>query len=256
MSAADGDSHPHIDPEWYEHAFGDLYNVIYAHRTVEAAKPEAMFAARALDLKPTSRLLDLCCGSGRHLVHLASVTPRVVGLDYSLELLDQARRLLDGRARVVRADMRKIPFRGAFDAVTNFFTSFGYFIDDEENLAVAKELESALVSGGCFFIDYVNAVRLQSTLQAETDRCVGDCHIRERRWIDEAARRVNKLTRLERNGRTIREFSESVRLYTAAELRALLDAAGLQIDTLYGSYEGDPFHLDSPRMIVVGSKCR
>lgn len=42
---------PPTPPEdWYEDAFGELYNVIYAHRSVEAAAP--FFAAQVLELTP------------------------------------------------------------------------------------------------------------------------------------------------------------------------------------------------------------
>ncbi|MBM3290520.1 MAG: class I SAM-dependent methyltransferase, partial [Candidatus Hydrogenedentes bacterium] len=108
-----------IDPEWYEHAFGDLYPVVYAHRSVEAAAPEAAFAAEALGLRSGEWLLDLCCGSGRHLAHLSGITPRAVGLDYSRALLRLGRAQLGAAMRAVRGDMRAVPFVNAFDAVTS-----------------------------------------------------------------------------------------------------------------------------------------
>lgn len=243
-------------PDWYEEAFGDLYNIIYAHRTVEAAAPEAAFAAQVLELKQGMRVLDLCCGNGRHLVHLAKITGHAVGLDYSLALLLQGRGLLGQGATIVRADMRGVPFVGAFDAVTNFFTSFGYFQDDADNMHVIAEIARALKPGGRFFIDYVNPTHVRETLEPESRRFVGEFEIDERRWIDESARRINKSMRVLRNGVVLKSLCESVRLYEEIEIRDQLERAGLLCGCIYGDYAGAPIADDLPRMILAGAKCR
>jgi len=245
-----------VDADWYEHAFGDLYSVLYAHRTVEAAAPEAAFAAEALGLRPGHRLLDLCCGSGRHLVHFARMTDHAVGLDYSRELLFHGRAQHGAALRAVRADMRAVPFAGAFDAVTNFFTSLGYFKDDAENMQVIAEIAGALKPSGRFFIDYVNAAYVRATLEPLTVRSSGGYAIEERRWIDERTRRLNKTTRVTRGGAVERELGESVRLYDEEELRALLEHAGLRCECAFGDYTGTPPAPTAPRLILTGPKCR
>jgi len=45
-----------------------------------------------------------------------------------------------------------------------------------------------------------------------------------------------------------------VRLYDEAELRQLLQKAGLHVRTVYGDYDGSPLSGRLPRMIVVGEK--
>ena len=60
---------PAITPDWYEQAFDALYPIVYARRSIEAAKAEAEFAAEQVGVTRQDDLLDLCCGSGRHLVH-------------------------------------------------------------------------------------------------------------------------------------------------------------------------------------------
>lgn len=247
---------PTTPPEdWYEDAFGDLYNVIYAHRSVEAAAPEALFAAQVLDLKPGERVLDLCCGNGRHLVHLARITRYATGLDYSRALLQRARRALGDRARLVRADMRAVPFTHAFHAVTNFFTSFGYFHNDSENMQVIAETARVLKPGGRVFIDYVNPAFVRDTLEPHTVRRVGEYEIEECRWIDESAKRINKTTRITRHGALVQELGESVRLFDQQELLSLLTQAGLAADYCYGNYTGVPISANEPRMIFKATKC-
>ncbi|MFB6285839.1 MAG: class I SAM-dependent methyltransferase [Candidatus Bipolaricaulia bacterium] len=73
-------------------------------------------------------VLDLGCGAGRHLVHLAEQGFRPYGLDLSRTALGHARAwLLDqGRpVRLVRSDMGALPFRTAsFDALLSLFVIY------------------------------------------------------------------------------------------------------------------------------------
>ena len=147
-----------VPPDWFEAAFGALYPVVYAHRTVESAAPEARFALARTGVGRGDRVLDLCCGGGRHMVHLLQSGARVTGADYSAALLGRARAALAGSdAALVRADMRRLPFAGVFDAVFSFFTSFGYFADEDDNLEAAREMCRVLKPGGRLFMDYMHA---------------------------------------------------------------------------------------------------
>lgn len=248
------DLDPQVTRDWFESAFDKLYPVVYAHRTVEAARPECVFAAERLQLQPTDRVLDLCCGNGRHLVHLSEHTRHCTGLDYSAALLRLARSLLAGRARLARGDMRRLPFEGAFDVVVNFFTSFGYFMDEEDNQAAARAMARALKPGGRFMIDFLNPPHVEESLVPESERTNGDYRILEKRWIDETLGRVNKNTVVEQNNVRVSMTSESVRLYSLGDLEGILGKAELEITAVYGNYAGEPLTFRQPRMILIGRK--
>ena len=243
-----------VEKDWFVSAFDALYPVIYAHRTVEAATREAVFAMEQLGLDSSSVVLDLCCGNGRHMVHLLHQTRHVTGLDYSSDLLGFARTELGSTARLLRGDMRAIPFVEAFDAVANFFTSFGYFQDEAENQAVAQGIARALKPQGRFFMDYLNPDYVRQHLEPESERCAQDYIITERRWIDDITERVNKVTRVYRDGALVNESSESVRLYAPAALGHLLSEAGLLVESRFGDYDGSPVCPEKPRQILVGSR--
>lgn len=243
-----------ISGEWYRESFNAFYPVLYAHRSIEAAAPEAAFAARCLRLLPGERVLDLCCGNGRHLFHLRGHTDDVLGIDYSVPLLALARQTLGPDARLVRADMRALPFPPAFHAVTNFFTSFGYFDRLEDNRRALGELARVLYPGGRFLIDHVNARAVARTLVPESVREYKGYVIRERRWIDDARHRMNKTIDVARNGAAVGSWGESVQLFHPDELEALLRREGLCVDHMFGDYEGMPLHPSRPRMIVAGHR--
>lgn len=63
-------------------------------------------------------VLEVGCGSGIGLGYLARRARRVVGADYSAELLAMARRHYGSRLPLVRLDAHRLPFRaGSFDVV-------------------------------------------------------------------------------------------------------------------------------------------
>jgi len=244
-----------IDSEWYETAFDALYPLIYAHRTVEAAAPEVRFAIDRLGLQPEHNVLDLACGNGRHLVHLVDCVACAAGLDYSAELLQIARHQLGRLGRLVRADMRSLPFsEGAFDAVLNFFTSFGYFPTDAENREVVRGIARVLKPDGVFLLDFLNPPYVESTLVPYSTREEHGFVIDERRWINRANNRINKTTEVKRGGKVVMESGGSVQLYDYSALHALFREAGLQVEAVYGDFDGADLDADQPRMILIGRK--
>ncbi len=241
-----------LSEDWYADAFGALYPVVYAHRTVAAAAPEACFAAKAVGLVPDDHALDLCCGEGRHLVSLEKIGAQFTGLDYSSRLLARARQRLAPQTQLVRADMRRIPFAPCFDVVFSFFTSFGYFMEEADNVAAAAEMARVLKSGGRFFMDYLNPNHVARTLTPASRRVSQGYTIEERRWIDETTMRVNKTISVTRDGEVVGTSAESVRLYTKEQLTTLLHSVGLSVAQVWGDYEGADYGDDAARMILTG----
>src|SRR5207245_4449387 len=120
-----------VPKRWYEDFFGSDYLIRYVH-------PETPAQVEAIDkilhLRKGGRILDLGCGAGRHSIGLAQRGYRVTGLDLSAPLLAEARKAARGagvKATFVQGDMRRLRFRGAFDAAISSFTSFGFFARQE-----------------------------------------------------------------------------------------------------------------------------
>jgi SAM-dependent methyltransferase len=150
--------------------------------------------------------------------------------------------------------MRDLPFDAAFDVLTNFFTSFGYFQDETENERAMLQAARALKPGGRFFIDHVNAAFVRRTLVPESSREYKEYRIEERRWLDARGRRVNKTTKVSRGGEPMGEWGESVRLFEPEEFVGLLAKGRLSADRVFGDYTGAPLDAGRPRMILTGHK--
>jgi len=236
--------------EWFESWFGEEYVALYPHRDAAEAGTAVATIARIVGGEEIRRTLDLACGAGRHARHMAARW-FTVGLDLSQILLRLARR--EGSpAAFVRGDMRLLPFReDAFDLVANFFTSFGYFNDDAEHRLVVREVARVTRRGGFFVLDYLNAERLRRTLVPYDERRVGDSIVEQRREISADGRSVIKTITVRGDGR---RFVERVRLFTPAELIALVAAEGFETQSMLGDYAGAELSPDSPRAVVVARR--
>lgn len=223
---------------WFDAAFGSLYETLYAHRSPAEARRQVDFVLDEVGLRPGQRVLDLACGNGRHLRELEARSMEVLGLDRSRDLLGSAAR--HGAGRLVRGDMRRLPFRGrSFRAVFSFFTSFGYFSDPGEDEAALREVGRVLETGGHWFLDFLDAAAVRRDLQPLTERRAGGLQIREERRI--SGDRVLKHVRVEDSTGVPRlDYEESVRLYGRDELARLCGQAGLEPRAWYGGFDGRP----------------
>jgi SAM-dependent methyltransferase len=149
---------------------------------------------------------------------------------------------------VARADMRHLPYCTAtFGGLVNFFTSFGYFSAEDENLQVVREMARVLEPGAMFLFDYLNVHReLQKLVEREK---LGEAEIE--RWFDVNDRSFNKRITIGQ-----KRYLERVRGYDLAEISTMFSSSHLTIRAAFGDFEGSPFTDSSPRLILVGSKSR
>jgi SAM-dependent methyltransferase len=180
---------------------------------------------------------------------------RVTGLDATPLFLDRARR--DAAARNVEVDyvdgdMRSLPWADArFDRVLSWFTSFGYFNDDD-NRRVLREAHRVLRPHGRLLIENNNlAELLPRWLPAVVTERDGDFAI-DRPRFDPVTGRATTERVLVRDG-NVRRCSFSVRMFIVVELRDwLLDVGFGVVNLLDGT--GDALTAHSRRMITIAHR--
>lgn len=117
---------------------------------------ELNFLARWLPDPPFHRVLDLCCGYGRHASLLAERGYKVLGVDVNPVPLARAEQLSGGAVQYHLLDMRNLALlEGVFDGIINLWQSFGYF-DAATNTSILEQISSKLRRGGRFIIDLYN----------------------------------------------------------------------------------------------------
>jgi len=103
-------------------------------------------------------LIDLGCGTGRHLELLAAEGYHVAGLDRSPVMVSQARaRLEPYQASVVQAEVTSPPFGEEFDVAIMMFSVLGYQVTDEAMSAALAAVHRVLRPGGLFLFDILDA---------------------------------------------------------------------------------------------------
>lgn len=224
-----------------------------APEAVEAAAAEAAFVWKALGLEKGERVLDVPCGSGRHSLELARRGALVLGVDLTKAYLEEARRRGKGqpRARFLRGDMRRLPFRGEFDAAVNLWTSFGYFARYAQDLAVLRGVARALRPGGRFLIDVrdLDAVRRQPVHRYWDHRADGAYVLQDAELVEGRDPRIVNDWTVIHPGRKPRRARFVLRGYDKKRLYAALRAAGLRPVRSWQGY-GRP----SGRLIVLARK--
>lgn len=241
---------------WFRGWFGREYLALYPHRDRAEARLAVALLRETTRLGPGTQVLDVGCGPGRHLEELDHIGYLPVGLDLSRAMIEAACTAAP-RAGLVRGDMRLIPFRNAaFDVVTSYFTSFGYFDDDDDDLSVLCEVRRVLKAGGWYLLDFLNADEVVANLSSEDRRTVSGFEVTQRRRLVEGGRTIEKRIRIDGGANVpAREFQERVRLYRPEDLHSMLVRAGLTPDSFFGGYDRSPYESMSPRCIVLARTC-
>lgn len=244
------------DPDWFRRAFQDDYLYLYSHRDDCEARQHVDMATRHVPFAKGQHILDIACGTGRHLQAFAQLGAFVTGVDLSETMLKQANERFKKAGLPVtleNRDMRQLPYRNLFDGVTMWFTSFGYFEDEAEDRQVLENIAKALKAGGWWWIDLPNPDFLIAALIPKTIRTIsgpnGDAQVIEKRIIKND--RVEKTITLTDDSGT-REYTESVKLYSVEKFSRMLGESGLTAKGTLGDYSGTDFSPDSPRQIWHG----
>lgn len=237
---------------WFQSAFGKSYLSIYAHRSeAEALQDLKNFLPHLLPLSPDALILDLCCGTGRHLSAFRSLGfTSILGLDLSLDLLEEAQKK-NPETLLLQGDMRKLPFAPhGFDAIFQLFTSFGYF-SEEENLAFLAQIPPLLRHRpqGFYVLDYLNPPYLTQQLVPRSSTFTPEFTLIQERRIHK--NRIEKEVYFKPTEGKPLQYRESVRLYTLEEMTELCREVGFQHLRFFGDFQGKPYDSSSPRMILM-----
>jgi SAM-dependent methyltransferase len=224
---------------------------------------------RQLALNAGGRVLELGCGTGRIALPLGRAGVPIVGIDRSEPMLTRARQRvrrgrLGNRVRLVRGDIRHLPFRRPFSLV---IAPYGIL----QSLLRERDLESALAAvyeavepGGTFGLELVadlpswEEYRKRISLKGWRGRSGGSQITLVETVRQDAARKLTifdqEFTETRRGRRRTHRFSLTFRTLTVPQMARRLEKAGFETTALLGDYRGGPWDPRAEVWVILARK--
>jgi D-alanine-D-alanine ligase len=225
----------HLPHDWWR----TLFNAVYLKTDGDVVENDANTVRdvdnliAAAGLEPGDRVLDLCCGQGRHVLELARRGFRhVTGIDRSRYLIRLARKrakALNLSVQFHEGDARR--FRvgdSVFDCVALLGNSFGYFEREEEDLSVLEAVKRALRSNGTLVMDVTDGEWMRDHFERRSWEWVDQDHFvcRERSLSSDQRRLISREVVVHAEKGVIADQFYAERLYSRERLAAIVEAAG------------------------------
>jgi len=258
------DLESHLPADWWRELFDSVYSRPAADQLADDAATAAETAALAgaAGLETGDRVLDLCCGQGRHVLALARQGfAQVSGVDRSGALIRLARRRAEreGMPAVFHEGDARV-FRGrenSADAITLLGNAFAYF-DDGDALRVLENAKRLLRAGGKLVLQASAGDWLREHFERRTWAWVDERHFlcRERSLSADGARLIARDVVVHAERGVIADQFYGERLYTGSALLQVLEGAGyrhvrLMADAVPPGQPGQP-----PRLLVTAEAPR
>lgn len=241
------------EDEWFKYWFDSpYYDLLYSNRNEQEAMHFIDNLLAYLHPAPKANMLDLACGTGRHSIYLAEKGYEVTGVDLSHRSIMQARKAERPGLEFYEHDIRQYFRINYYDYIFNFFTSFGYFDSDKDNLKVLRAANLGLAAKGILVIDFMNALMVCETLVKEMDKEVGGIVFHIKKWAD--GKFIYKDIRFNDKGKDY-HFHERVQLLTLDDFKQYLSKTGFTLRATFGNYDLAPYNeATSDRLILIAEK--
>ncbi len=226
----------HLPEDWWR----TLFNSVYLKTDGDVVENDANtvreidLLIRVVGLETNDRILDLCCGQGRHCLELARRGFRnVIGVDRSRYLIRLARRRAKQQELKVsfhEGDARKFRLKESdFHCVAMMGNSFGYFDREEDDLAVLRAVIRALgPGGGVIALDIASGEWMRQNFVPRSWEWVDQNQFvcRERSLSADATRLISREVVVHAERGVIVDQFYAERLYTRESIMDLLEQAG------------------------------
>ena len=256
----------HVPPDWWSRIFNSLYlktdSDVIDDRAITSQEVDLF--SKILNLSPEDKVLDLCCGQGRHSLELSRRGFRFVeGLDRSHYLIQRGkmsakREGLDVKFR--EGNARKLPYSpDSFDVVMILGNSFGYFETIDDDIRVLKEVFRVLKPWGKVLIDVADGDYLRSHYRPRSWEWMDKKHFvcRERSLSHDEQRLISRevITQVEKGVIADQFYAE--RLYNKETISKFMRDAGFSDVSFHGEISPDSkrnqdLGMMEQRLIVTG----
>lgn len=220
---------------------------------------------KLLNTYKVSTVLDLTCGTGSQVFYLKESGYKVIGADFSPDLLKIARERASREKKdltFIDGDMRTLKV-GTFDAVITIFNAIGHVTkaDFEKTLG---NIHSNLADGGLYIFDIFNLAAMTDAVVADlayvSHKKVGDTQVlfAQCSTIDKVEGILTSYDDflIQKKVQAPERFNNgfSLQIYTPDELRTLLEKKGFETLGHYDMRGGNIYARDNTKYAHSGQK--
>lgn len=225
----------HLPSDWWRTLFNSIYlktdgDVVENNKNTAQ---EIDLVCRNAGLQLNDRILDLCCGQGRHCLELARRGfKNVTGVDRSRYLI----RLAKKRARKEgvnitfhEGDARKFRLQeNSYHCVTLMGNSFGYFDREEDDIQVLEAVKRVLVPAGLVVMDLADGEWIKAHFDRRSWEWIDENHFvcRERSLSADGRRLISREVVVHAEKGVLADQFYAERLYTRDQIKELLESVG------------------------------
>ena len=254
-----------VDDNWWQELFDEIYLLTDARSVCDEklTRQEVDFLVKTLELDKSASILDLCGGHGRHSLELSRRGfQKVTVLDYSRYLVElgEKRAKEEGLDTIfIRGDARNTGLPGqSFQIIIIMASSFGYFVNEDENKKILNEAFRLLIPKGTLMLDLPDRdYVLQNFTSFSSHKVNEELTVNRERELGDDIIYSRETVRSKKWG-CLRDRTYCIRLYSPEKISGLLSSAGFssvscEKDFMNREAEGD-YGCMTNRMIVMARK--
>lgn len=243
---------------WNKDFFNLIYQELFMKRDLDEINFDVDLITQITGIK-NGGVVDFCCGIGDILSEFKRRGFQTNGVDLSREYVEKSKQI-NNKLGIVCDDALKVSFNKKFDLSINWFSSFGYF-NDVENQKLLDNISNHTKDNGKFFLEIYNTYDILRNFKKilKYEKKFKNKNVGIIRTSDYCMRtRILKQNWLFNYDGDVFSFETKNKLYLIDEIIEMLRLSGFKnIEVYQRNKSGSPCEtasMDSVRVIFVSEK--
>jgi ubiquinone/menaquinone biosynthesis C-methylase UbiE len=212
-----------------------------------------------------TKVLELCCGTGRLTIPLYESGIKITGLDLNKSMLNEALKKIRNKGYqipLINGDMRTFNIDGMFEAIFIPFNSIHHLYLNEDLYKTLNTIRKHLTDNGYLIIDYFNpSIRYISENEKHSVK-IADYKTEDGRKVVinqtmhyEDDSQINRIKwQYIINDQIHSNECLDMRIFYPKELDSYIECNNYKIVKKYGDYNLSEFMADSPKQLIICQK--